>query len=231
MTKTIQRIVSLCLVSAFTFLIACANEIAADQKQHERFVPHVRQLLVRGNMILDDDVQQALDLMNRAAEAGFTDIVLSDSKTNTWFIFDFKDKWQTNITALRAEAQRLGLNFHLSVLPYGYCTGVLGHDVNLAEGTPVLDAPLRLENNQLLPMSTATLSNPSFEIYEDNRLSEWFQDEAGSVSFIDTDVVKDGGASLRLENFASNDNGMGRVIQSLAVEPFKQYRLRVLDEG
>lgn len=91
-------------------------------------------------------------------------------------------------------------------------------------GIPVVDAPLQVTNGQLVPLATANLINGSFEAYQGDELENWFQDDAGTVSFIYTNA-RDGQVAVGFENFAANENGLGRVIQRIEVKPFQQYRL------
>lgn len=193
----------------------------------QRFIPEQRILLLRGNMILNDKLTEYLDVLERAATAGFTEVIVSDSKTSTWMIRDYGTKWQANVTQLKEKTESLGMQFDLALLPYGYCGPMVAHDPNLAEGTPIKDAPLKAENGQLLPIATHTFQGGDFEAFEENKLTEWtFQDDPDVASFIDTSVKHSGSASLRFENLVTaNAYGHGRIIQDLKVEPFKQYRL------
>jgi hypothetical protein len=101
---------------------------------------------------------------------------------------------------------------------------VLAHDVNLAAGYPVRNAPLVARGGRLVPVPTARVTNGSFETHEGNVPTGWgFQDRPGEVSFIDTSVARVGSASLRLEG---RDNGMARLFGEFDVQPFQQYRLR-----
>jgi len=184
-----------------------------------------RLILLRLNLINKPGLNKGLALLERAAAAGYNGIIYSDTKMNNWFISDYAN-WRGNVETLRQRTEALGLEFIVSALPYGYCGPMLAHDPNLAEGVPIKNAPLIVQDGRLVAQETASLSNGSFETYRLDKANDWFQDDAGAGSFIDTTTVKEGGASLRFENVGEvNEFGHGRVIQTLEVEPFQQYRL------
>ena len=207
--------------------VPASTPLAGLSSQTDASKLEKRWLLVRGNLLLDDWLEEAISLLSRAERADYNGVVISDTKLNNWFTAEFEDRYEANVNRLRTHAESLGLEFVLTVLPYGYCGPVLSHDPSLAAAIPVVDAPLEVTDGQLVALETSSVLNGSFEDYTNNTLSDWFQDDAGQVSFIDTDTVKDGSASLRVENFSANDNSLGRVIQRLEVLPFQQYRLNV----
>jgi hypothetical protein len=130
-----------------------------------------------------------------------------------------------------AEVRRICTDNKLEMIPLmfsiGYAGSILGYDRNLAEGLPVRDALFTAHGRELRfdPDPPLEFANGSFEEYEGNRAKSLnMQDEPGVVSFIDTSVVKDGKASLRLENF-QQPHGHGRIMQEIAVHPYRQYRI------
>jgi hypothetical protein len=112
---------------------------------------------------------------------------------------------------------------HLELIPavfsVGYGGGALAQDPNLAEGLPVVDAPLLVHNGaaRLAPPGSATLANGGFEDLTGNRLKNFnFHDQPGEVSFVDSEIKHSRRASLRLENLTSNPKGIGSFSPALA---------------
>ncbi len=121
-----------------------------------------------------------------------------------------------------------GVEIIPNIFSAGYGGSVLAHDRNLAAGIPVVDAPLGVTGGEarLRPEQPVQVANGGFEEYEGDRLRGWrFSDRPGEVSFVDTQVHRSGGASLRFENFGRYEHGHGRVMQEVAVQPHRCYRL------
>jgi hypothetical protein len=120
----------------------------------------------------------------------------------------------------------------LELIPAGFSVGyggwALSHDRNLAEGLPVVDAPFVVENGiaRLVPDESARLVNGGFEDFSGNKLSAYrFHDQPGVISFVDSQVKHGGQSSLRLENFAVDPHGHGRVMQEIQLRPHRCYRI------
>jgi hypothetical protein len=124
--------------------------------------------------------------------------------------------------------QRNRLELIPAVFSVGYGGAVLAHDRNLAEGLSVVDAPFVVQGGsaRLAPDESVGLVNGGFEDFSGNKLDDYrFHDQPGLVSFVDSEVKHGGHASLRLENFAANPHGHGRVMQEVAVRPHRCYRI------
>jgi hypothetical protein len=123
---------------------------------------------------------------------------------------------------------------HLELIPavfsIGYGGGVLSHDRNLAEGLPVEEAPFVVKAGEarLAPGNAMPLTNGGFERYSGNKLIGFdFHDQPGEISFVDTQILHSGKASLRLEHFTANPHGHGRMMQTIRVQPHRCYRVTV----
>lgn len=117
-----------------------------------------------------------------------------------------------------------------AVFSIGYGGGALAHDRNLAEGLPVVDAPMRVKDGEARLESTGTraLRNGGFEEFENGRFKFFaFHDDPGRISFVDSNIVHQGKASVRLENFQSNPHGHGRVMQKVKLQPRRCYRFSI----
>ena len=107
---------------------------------------------------------------------------------------------------------------------------ILGRDPNLAEGLPVREALFVVHGREarLQPDPVVRVANGGFEESEGDRLSGWgMQDEPGKNTFVDHAVFHSGGASLRVEQAPAPDprRSDGRLMQTLAVRPFRQYHV------
>ena len=132
------------------------------------------------------------------------------------------------LAAVQQACARLKVELIPSVFSIGYGGGVLAHDRHLAEGLPVVDAPFVARGGaaRFEPDPAARLVNGDFEQFNNNRFKGYnFHDNPGLGSFADTAVKHGGAAALRLENFASNPHGHGRIMQEVRVQPFRSYRL------
>lgn len=120
------------------------------------------------------------------------------------------------------------VEFIPSVFSVGYGGGALAHDRNLAEGLPVEDAPFVVKGAEarFAPEGSARLANGGFEESRGDKFAGFnFHDQPGEVSFRDAQVKHGGESSLRLENFAANRHGHGRVMQEIRVRPRRCYRM------
>ncbi len=129
---------------------------------------------------------------------------------------------------LRKACERDKIELIPSVFSVGYGGGALSHNRYLAEGLPVIDAPMLVKGGEarLVPDENARLTNGGFEEFTGHKLKGFgFHDQPGVVSFVDTTVKHSGTASLRLENFTANQYGHGRVNQAVKVLPHRCYRV------
>jgi hypothetical protein len=123
---------------------------------------------------------------------------------------------------------------HLELIPsvfsVGYGGGPLSHNRNLAEGISVQDAPFLVKagEGRLSETSGVDFKNGGFEEFTGNNFKGFdFCDKPGEISFADTEIHHSGKASLRLEKFAADQYGHGRVMQSVKVQPHRCYRVSV----
>lgn len=182
-----------------------------------------RWIYLSTNMLVDANVTSAITLINRAATAGYTGIVLTDSKFMRWDILPAK--YETNVKQVVAAIRAKNMKVVACVAPVGYSNDMLSRDPNLAAGYPVQNAEFTVTAGKLVPTGTFPLLNGSFETYTGNTPTGWaWVDQPGSISFIDTAVKYAGNASLRMQNIGG---GNGRACQVINVEPYKYYHVSV----
>jgi len=199
-----------------TFLLAGA---AAAQ------VYPLRWVYVSRNLQQDSHVEDFRHIAQVASAHGLNGVLLAAS-------FDTIGRQSEAYFRRLAEVRRIAEERSLEIIPLfyslGYAGGILSHNRNLAEGLPVRDAVFVTERGEarLLPDPDAAFVNPGFEDYSGNTARGYrFHDSPGVISFIDRDVFHSGSASLRFENFASNPNGHGRLMQEIQVKPHRCYRV------
>jgi hypothetical protein len=175
----------------------------------------------------DADVSEITNVLATAARSGLNGVVLSAGLDS---LCKQPPDYFRRLGAIKQTCDRLGLELIPSVFSVGYGGGTLGHDRNLAEGLPVEDATFLAEKSQarFVPDSSVRLVNGGFEEFAGHKLKGFgFHDQPGVVSFVETQAVHSGKASLRLENFRANPDGHGRVSQEIRAHPHRCYRVSV----
>lgn len=138
--------------------------------------------------------------------------------------------WFNRIDQVKQEVRDAGLEIVPTLFSAGYGGSVISHNRNLAEGLPVREALFVVDafSARLAPDPAVEFVNPGFEEHSGDRAPGYsFHDRPGEVSFIDGEVFHSGAASLRFENFGNYQYGHGRVMQEIAVRPYRQYRVSV----
>jgi len=202
---------------------ALFSPVQAQQKWEKRWV------YISRNLYVDKNIPQVESIMERAQKAGYNGVLFADYKMCTWWTLGAAGRWKKNAGRIRKKASDLGLEFTACVLPFGYSSSLLSHDVNLAAGMPVRGAILIRRGNHLVPEQTVRVENGSFENYRKHRVRKIkFHDAPGKSSFVDTKIFKHGKASLRFEDVGqASKHGHGRLCVKLKVQPWRQYRIRV----
>jgi hypothetical protein len=177
------------------------------------------------NLQVPEAADEVIGLIERGAKAGYNGLVLSDYKLT---ILDrVPDFYFDNVRRVQEAAKRNGVELIPCVAPFGYSSGMLAHDPNLAEGLPVRDAPYEVRGGEAVPFVSAitgVLKNGDMEKARGNTLFDMgFQDEPGTVTFIDTSVKHAGSRSIRIEASAPGVNR--RLSQQVVVRPWTAYRL------
>jgi len=190
--------------------------------------PEHRWLFVMRNLRRPENVQDTIQLLPRAAAAGYNAVVLSDS--TLYRLERADDSYAQNVLRVQEEARRYGLDLIPCVMPIGYSGSIIGKDPNLAEGVPVKDAlfAVRGASASLVPDPPVSLPGGGFEQVQDHRFAGWdMQDYPGKSTFADRQVAHSGRTSVRMEGIpeADPEHGHCRFMRSVKVQPFRQYRL------
>ncbi|HEV3166697.1 MAG TPA: hypothetical protein VGZ22_21910 [Isosphaeraceae bacterium] len=197
--------------------VARAEELAP---RYER-----RWIYASQNLLVDKNVDQLIELIQRAGKCGYNGMMLADYKFN---ILDRMPKrYFENVARVRKAAAAAKLEIIPAVFPIGYSAGLLAHDPNLAEGLPVIDAPFVVKEREAVPASSPPrLANADLEETKGDRFTGVsFQDDPGKATFADSKVVHHGKVSCRMQDVGKQgSSGNGRLIQNLKVRPHACYR-------
>ena len=173
----------------------------------------------------DQDVEEIRGIVKTAREHHLNGMVLAAG-------LDRLDRQPSEyFTRLEAVKQACAEQ-HIEIIPIifsaGYGGGVLAYDRNLAEGLPVKDARFVVAGQEahLKTDFLVAIANGGFEDHAGDRArGAQFHDQPGQVSFIDSQVFKEGKASLRFEKFGQFPHGHGRVMFEVPVRPHRCYRV------
>jgi hypothetical protein len=131
-------IVSLCLLSGF----------AVAQSRRELWMYQAT------NLQVSERVAELEALWRRAAAAGYTHVLLTDSKFARLGGLGSMDKtYFANLQRARRLAEELRLQVVPVVFHTGWANAMLWHDPNLAEGLPVRDAPFVVRAGRVEPVA------------------------------------------------------------------------------
>ena len=212
-----HRLVLACLVA----LALCGASCAQQGKVYpDRFV------YVSRGLHSDSDVRDIENIVKTAAAHGLNGMVLAagldrlDLQPPDYF---------KRLEQVKAICQRYNVELIPMIFSVGYGGSILAHDRNLAAGLPVKDAlfVVRKGEARLVPDPPVEIKNGGFERFAGDRMADFnFHDKPGEVSFADTRVFHSGRASLRMESFQP-PHGHGRVMQMVAVHPYRLYRVTV----
>ena len=162
------------------------------------------------NLLVDQQVTDLEQLWGRAANAGYTHVLLADSKFAK--LGDMDERYFRNIERVKRIAAELRLEIVPALFPIGYSNDILWHDPNLIEGLPVRDALFVVSHGvaRLEPDPPLILRGGDF-----SDLKQW--------DWKDDCVVADSGAARVSDPKGRN----ARLAQKLRLTPFRQYHLSV----
>ena len=162
------------------------------------------------NLLVDKNVDQLEAIWQRAAAAGYTHVLLADSKFNR--LGDMDARYFRNVERLKSIAAKLNIEIVPALFPIGYSNDMLSHDPNLVEGPPVKDVPLVVQGGvaRLDDPEAPTLPGGDF-----SDLKKW--------SWKDEMVVLDQGAARITDAGGKN----ARLAQKLQLKPWRQYHVSV----
>jgi hypothetical protein len=183
-----------------------------------------RWVYVSRGLYKDQDVADVRDIVDTASRHGLNGMVLAAG-------LDRLDRQPAAYFRRLEQIKEVCAQHRVEIIPIifsaGYGGDVLAYDRNLAEGLPVKDARFVVEGKEAHFQTDfpVAIPNGGFEDHKGDRVRGCgFHDAPGKVSFVDTQVVHAGQASLRFENFGQDPHGHGRVMFEVPVRPHRCYR-------
>jgi len=204
----------------------CAEGGGGVSLAGERSVYPYRWVYVSRSLGRDSDVEEIRQIVQTAAEHRLNGIVLAAG-------LDTISLRSADYLRRLAEVKKVCDENRIEIIPIifsvGYGSAVLSHNVNLAEGVAVKNALFLVKGTEahLVADPPVEIVNGGFEEFSGNRLEGFrFRDKPGQITFVDTETVKEGKASLRLEHFGELDpHGHARIMQEVKVHPYRCYRI------
>ncbi len=180
------------------------------QPQWVRAADLERWLYCSQNLWVDENIDKLETLFGRASTAGYTHVLLSDSKFAK--LGDMDARYFRNIERVKKRAAELHLQIVPALFAVGYSNDLLWHDPNLIEALPVREALFVVRNGvaTIQPDPPVTLKGVDF-----SDLKQW--------DWKDDTVRADNGAALIQDPKGQN----ARIVQKLRLTPFRQYHLSV----
>ena len=201
------RGVTACLGSALATVVASAclallpvAEVDAGEIRQFWFYKSV-------NMLVDKNIGEVTALFERAGKAGYTHVLLTDSKFSR--LHEMPDRYFKNVETVKAAAEKAGIEIVPALFGIGYSNDLLGQDPNLIEAMPVRDMPLVVENGVARGADAPPkLKNPDFA-----NPKGW--------AWQDPNVELNGKTAL----FREPRGKVSRISQTVALAPYRQYHL------
>jgi hypothetical protein len=160
------------------------------------------------NLLVPEEVEKIERLMQRAKSAGYTHILIADSKFSRLSQLD--QRYFHHVDRIKKLAADLEIRLVPTVCSVGYSNDILSLNPNLAEGLPVRDALYQMQSGLATHVPDSNISLPSVS---DRR--KW--------GFIDE--------SLKLENdhlrSSEPHTPNVRISKKIVLQPFRQYHVSV----
>ncbi len=162
------------------------------------------------NLLVDKNIDRLETLWRRASAAGYTHVLLSDSKFGR--LSEMDTRYFKNVDRVKQIAADLKLEIVPAVFPVGYSNDILGQDVNLIEAMPVKDMPLVVQGGvaRVDDPDAPTLPGGDF-----SDLKKW--------SWKDDNIVSENGAARLTDGGDKNS----RIVQKLKLQPWRQYHVSI----
>lgn len=162
------------------------------------------------NLQVEKSVPELEDLMKRGAAAGYTHLLLADSKLAK-LGSDLPDWYFKNTARVQELAKRHRIEIVPAIFHIGYSNAMLWHDPNLIEAMPVKGATFLVENG-IARFAGEPIAFPGADFSD---LKRW--------SWKDPSVVAENGAA-RVTDPGGNP---ARIVQKIKVQPWRQYHISV----
>jgi hypothetical protein len=203
------------ILALVSVLLLNWQKAAADQPSPELW------FLYHNELDSDQSLEAAKTLINRAAETGYTGVVLwcggMDLLGDPASSIDTEDRIHT---ALKYAVSK-HLNVAVTAAPFGYSVNPLRVNPNWAESSHIVGAQFQVAPSRTYLQfvnSFTGLENAGFE----SESAGWFDTRDAGLG-VDTQVFHSGRSSGMIRNARGN----ARFRQKIALKPWRQYHLRL----
>lgn len=205
MLRSFGAVSALFVFSTFVWLSAgskCAGEEPAGARQMWLYYPT--------NLLVDSNIDRLEPIFRRAAKAGFSHVLLEDSKFAN--LQGMPREYFRNVDRVKRIAREVHLELVPGVFPIGWSNAMLFHDPNLAAGLPVRDQLFVVHDGEARIVADPPVALPPGNLAD---IKHW--------SWKDPTVSSDEGGA----RFSDLNGRPGRIVQVVKVSPFRQYRISV----
>ena len=162
------------------------------------------------NLWVDKNIDELETLFQRASKAGYTHVLLTDSKFSK--LDEMDARYFRNVERVKKIAAAAKLEVVPALFSVGYSNDLLWHDPNLIESLPVKDALFVVKGGEARLLAE---SSTGFKGGDFSDLKQW--------AWHDPTIVADNGTAL-----VKDPNGQNaRISQKLKLMPFRQYHVSV----
>jgi hypothetical protein len=160
------------------------------------------------NFLVDSECKRVHETMERAAKAGYTHFLVSDSKFSR--LVEMESKYFDHLEELQSKAASLKLTLVPTCCHVGYSNDILSLNPNLAEGLPVRRSLYRVKGDQAVHVPDPNVSLPSL-----TDRKQW--------GFIDDVFVASENGLVASAPFGAH----ARIMKSIQTQKFQQYHASV----
>lgn len=163
------------------------------------------------NLLVDEQADRVIGLIGRAGSAGYTGVVLADSKFSR--LGEMPERYFANCRRIREAGEKGGVEIIPAIFPIGYSNDLLSQGPDLAEALPVRDAVFVVRGGIARPVAEPAVSLPAGDM-SDLKLWGWH----------DETVVAEDGAAVMRDPGGKNARIVSRP---LTLAPYRQYHISV----
>ncbi len=182
-------------------------------------------VFVQTNLQASGEVTRVNGLVDRAATAGYTGLMLYDTKLELPPALN-GTYYNPFLQQVLSHAAQKGVTVVPTIFSFGYSNAILALDKNLAEPQPVKGTPLTVAPGGRALLVNSTVSGPidgGFETHSGNVFTLWAFQDPTSRLVADSAAAHSGKTSLRIDGGSGNARISSRTI---AVQPWRQYHVR-----
>ena len=209
---------------ALATLAMLVSPVLAEQAP--KIDPPQKWIHVMGNLLSDEGRSKIIKVVQDAAKAGYTGVLINDVKLIKYQVQP--KEYAQKLAEFRKACTDCNMKIIASVTPFGYASELLTHDVSLAEGMPVRGAAFVVRDGKLVPDESdfPHLVNGSFDAIEGGKLAGWTVEDAKGQMSIDPAGGNDGKPCLKFDSTSTGTDP--RVTQKMKVKPWHYYHVSAM---